>query len=364
MIEYENLKHLNAPFEEEYKQAYLDFIESGWYILGKQVQSFENEFANYLGVDHFVGVASGLDAIELSLRACNLPKGAEVIVPSNTYIATILAVVKLGLKPVLVAPDIQTYNLDPQKIEEKINKNTGAIVVVHLYGKCCEMDPICSIAQQYNLPIIEDAAQAHGASYRGVLAGNLGTYGAFSFYPTKNLGALGDGGGISTKDEVAAQSLQKLRNYGSAIKYHNEVVGYNSRLDELQAAFLRVKLKSLERINEHKRKLAQLYFKGLSKDFILPLQEEDKKDVFHIFNIRHQKRDALRDFLLQNGIKTEIHYPVAPHQQKAMHAILTEPCSIAQEIHDTTLSLPISYCHTEADIVKVIEVANRFITHN
>lgn len=364
MIEYENLRLLNASFEEEYKKAYLDFIDSGWYILGKQVESFESEFAKYLELSHFVGVASGLDAIELSLQACNLRKGAEVIVPSNTYIATILAVVKLGLKPVLVAPDIRTYNIDPLKIEEKINENTAAILVVHLYGKCCEMDPINSLAQKYSLAVIEDAAQAHGATYNGRKAGNLGDYGAFSFYPTKNLGALGDAGGISTNNEAAAKTLRKLRNYGSSVKYHNELVGYNSRLDELQAAFLRVKLKSLEKITAHKRKLASLYLEGLEDGFVLPIVEENKRDVYHIFNIRHTKRDKLREFLLENGVKTEIHYPIAPHNQKAMESILTEPCSIAEEIHNTTLSLPISYCHTEADILEVIEIANRFLKFN
>lgn len=360
MIDYENLRLLNASFEEEYKLAFDKFLESGWYILGEQVRLFEEEFAAYCGTQYFVGLASGLDALELSLKACNFPKGSEVIVPSNTYIASILAVVNVGLKPVLVAPKIETYNLDPSKIEAKINPNTVAILPVHLYGKCCDMGPINAIAKKHNLIVVEDAAQAHGATYNGIKAGNLGDFGAFSFYPTKNLGALGDAGGVSCNNEVSKNSISQLRNYGSSKKYYNESLGYNSRLDELQAAFLRIKLKKLDLITQHKRELAEIYFQGLDNRFIKPIKEENKEDVFHIFNIRHTKRDQLKEYLLENGIKTEIHYPLAPHNQKAMQGIIQDTCPIAEEIHQTTLSLPISYCHTKSDIERVVDTMNQF----
>lgn len=364
MIDYENLKKLNAPFEEEYHRVFSEFLNSGWYILGSQVEGFEKEFADYCGTNHFVGMASGLDAIELSLRACEFPKDAEVLVPSNTYIATILAVVKLGLKPIMVPPNIQSYNIDPSEIESRITSKTKAILVVHLYGKCCDMDPINEIAKRHELTVIEDAAQSHGAEYKGKRAGNLGHFGAFSFYPTKNLGALGDAGGVTVNDSSMASMLRKLRNYGSAVKYKNDVVGYNSRLDELQAAFLRVKLKALDQITNHKRELAEVYFDALSSEFILPIKEADKKDVFHIFNIRHSKRDELRQYLLDRGVKTEIHYPIAPHDQKAMKGIVKTPCAIAEEIHKTTLSLPISFCHSKKEIEEVVGHCNAFIKGN
>jgi dTDP-4-amino-4,6-dideoxygalactose transaminase len=234
-------------------------------------------------------------------------------------------------------------------------------MVVHLYGKVCDMDAIIKVALRHNLKIIEDCAQAHGAMYKGKKAGSFGHVGAFSFYPTKNLGALGDGGALTTSDKQLFQTVNTLRNYGSDQKYHNELLGYNSRLDELQAALLMIKLKKLDAINEHKRKLAQLYLHQLKDDFIKPLVHEDYFDVYHIFNIRHPKRDALREYLLKNEIKTEIHYPVAPNKQKAMIGIIeTQHTPIAEEIHNTTLSLPISYFHTESEIVYVINKMNQF----
>lgn len=361
MIEYENLAKLNKPFFEEYEKAFKETLESGWYILGTKVQTFEEEFATYCETKHCIGLANGLDALILALRAYNFEKGSEVIVPSNTYIATILAIVHNGLTPVLVEPDISTYNIDATKIEEKINSKTCAIMVVHLYGKMCEMDSVNTIAKKHNLKVVEDCAQAHGAKYKNIKAGNWGDFGAFSFYPTKNFGALADAGAMTCNDDKLADAINTLRNYGSKQKYYNEVVGYNSRLDEVQAAFLSVKLKYLDKINEHKRKLAELYLKNLKQDFIKPSVHPDYYDVYHIFNIRHAKRDALKDYLLKNEIKTDIHYPVAPNKQKAMIGILDmQSTPVAEEIHQTTLSLPISYYHTEQDILKVVETMNKF----
>jgi len=360
MIEYENLRKVNEQFFEGYRKKLNEVLQSGWYILGKQVENFEIEFAAYLGVKHCIGVASGLDALILALDAMEFEKGSEVLVPSNTYIATILAIVRCGLKPVLVEPDIQTYNIDPLKIEEKISSRTKAIMPVHLYGKSCNMDPIMAIAQKYNLVVIEDCAQAHGAMYKNKKVGTFGI-GCFSFYPTKNLGALGDAGAIVTDNDALAEKLRALRNYGSSIKYYNDYVGYNSRLDEVQAAFLRVKLPFLDDINNHKRKLARIYLENLSDAFVKPVVHPDYFDVYHIFNVRHAQRDELREYLLQNGIKTEIHYPCSPHKQKAMQGILEGDYPISEEIHSTTLSLPISYFHTEEETLHICEVMNAFV---
>ena len=361
MIEYENLRKANAPFFEEYRAVFEKTLQSGWYILGEQVKLFEAEFAGYCNVQHAVGVANGLDAMTLALRSYNFSPGDEVLVPSNTYIASILAILHAGLKPVLVEPRLSTYNINPENIREKISKRTRAVLVVHLYGKLCEMDAILSIAREYGLAVVEDCAQAHGASLRGKRAGSFGDFGAFSFYPTKNLGALADAGAVTTDDPKKAEAIRTLRNYGSEKKYYNSIVGYNSRLDELQAAFLRVKLAALDKINAHKRKLAAIYQAELSDAYVKPVTQEDYLDVFHIYTIRHPKRDQLRTFLSENGIHTEVHYPVAPNRQLAMRGILDmTDTPIAQEIHETILSLPISFFHTEDDIRQVVGVMNRF----
>ncbi len=360
MIDYENLRKANEPFFDEYRTSFNDLLNSGWFILGNAVKNFEQEFAAFNGNKYCVGVANGLDALILCLRALNLEKGSEVIVPSNTYIATILSILQCDLIPVLVEPDIRTYNIDPKKIEEAITAKTRAIMVVHLYGKSCEMDSISTIAKKRNIALIEDCAQSHGAKYKGKMTGTFG-YSAFSFYPTKNLGCLGDGGAVTTDDESFAGKIRMLRNYGSEKKYYNEVVGYNSRLDEVQAGFLSVKLKHLNEITYHKQKLAKLYHDGLKNDFIKPVADSDYIDVFHIYNVRHPKRNELKEYLLKNEIKTDIHYPVPPHQQKAMVGVLTKQhFPISEEIHATTLSLPISYCHSESDVQRVIEVMNKF----
>jgi dTDP-4-amino-4,6-dideoxygalactose transaminase len=361
MIEYENLYKLNKPFFTDYDEAFESVKSSGWFILGNQVSEFESSFAAYCGSKYCIGVANGLDALILSLKALNFKQGKEVIVPSNTYIATILSILHCGLKPVLVEPDIKTYNIDPDRIEEAINGNTVAIMVVHLYGKCCEMDRINQIAANHQLRVIEDCAQAHGAMFKKQKAGTFGDFGAFSFYPTKNLGALGDAGSINTDDESLMRKVKILRNYGSEKKYYNEVVGFNSRLDELQAAFLSIKLKRLDEINDHKRKLAKIYAENLKDDYIKPIVHPDYDDVHHIYAIRHPERDRLRDYLLENNIKTEIHYPIPPHQQKAlMGEFEGRHFPISEEIHQTILSLPISYFHSEADIKFVIETLNNF----
>jgi dTDP-4-amino-4,6-dideoxygalactose transaminase len=361
MIEYENLRKSNAPFFPEYRENFESVLNSGWFVLGQQVKTFEEDFARYCGTKYCVGTANGLDALTLALRALEFRPGSEVIVPSNTYIATILSVLNCNLTPVLVEPDIATYNIDPALVQKAITKKTAAILVVHLYGKCCQMDIIEDIARKHDLKIVEDCAQAHGAMFKNKRAGTFGDYSAFSFYPTKNLGALGDGGSLNTNSADLNVIARKLRNYGSEKKYFNDIVGVNSRLDEMQAAFLNVKLKRLDEINSHKRRLASLYQKHLKDDFIKPQTHDDFFDVFHIYNVRHPRRDELKEYLLGNGIGCEIHYPVPPNKQKAMAGILDNySCPIADEIHKTTISLPISFFHTDEDILNVIEEMNSF----
>lgn len=361
MIEYENLNKVNAHFSKTFLVETKKLLKSGQFILGKNVTDFEHNFAKYNKSNYCVSVANGLDALHLSLKICNFAKGSEIIVPSNTYIATIFSIINNGLKPVLVEPDINTYNINPFLIEEKITAKTKAIIVVHLYGKACNMNAISNICNKYNLLLIEDCAQAHGAKYFGQNVGTFGNYGAFSFYPTKNLGALGDAGCILTKTAIEAIALKTIRNYGSLIKYNNMTIGVNSRMDELQAVFLNIKLKQLNKINNHKRKLAKLYLKNLKSDFIKPVIEHGYHDVYHIFNIRHPKRDKLREYLLKNNIKTEIHYPIAPHNQQALQGFFKkQKFPISEKIHNTTVSLPISFFHSEKDIYKIIETINKF----
>jgi dTDP-4-amino-4,6-dideoxygalactose transaminase len=361
MIEYENLGKVNEPFFAELRRTFSETLESGWYILGRNVELFEREFADYCGAAHCIGVASGLDALVLSLKAFAFPAGSEVLVPSNTYIATILAIIQSGLKPVLVEPDLATYNIDPARIEEKITGATVAMMAVHLYGKVCDMERITQIGRRHGLRIFEDCAQAHGANMHGKKAGTFGDCAAFSFYPTKNLGALGDAGAVLTDDSDCAARIRMLRNYGSARKYYNDAVGMNSRLDEIQAAFLSVKLPQLDRINRHKRRLAALYHQGLRDDYIKPCLQEGFFDVSHIYNIRHDRRDELKEYLAEQGIQTEIHYPVPPHRQKALQGMFrVDAYPLADELHATTLSLPISVCHSEEDVARVIDVMNSF----
>jgi dTDP-4-amino-4,6-dideoxygalactose transaminase len=361
VIFYENLAEVNKVYRDELVTAATKVFDGGMLILGTEVSSFESEFSTYVGTKYCVGVANGLDALTLSIIAQDFPAGAEIIVASNTYIATILAVLNANCIPVLVEPDLGTYNLDPAKISEKITSKTRAICVTHLYGKSCDMSQICTFASQYGLTVIEDCAQSHGAHHHGRMTGAFGIAGCFSFYPTKNLGALGDGGAICTSDDDMYDRLIHLRNYGSRIKYHNQYIGYNSRLDEIQAAFLRVKLPNLNQVTDHKRKLANVYFKYLdSNKFILPKIEDFNYDVFHIFPIRCANRNELKAFLESKGIKTEIHYPIPPHRQAALKNKFADEFELADLISQSIISLPISFAHKESDIEEVCYWMNRF----
>lgn len=360
IIEYESLARSNSAFFAELEQAAARVIRSGWYVLGQEVSAFESEFAHYVGTRHCVGVANGLDALMLSIEALDLPKGSEILVASNTYIATILAIVRVGHRPVLVEPVAETYNIDPDRLIDGLTPLTRAICVTHMFGKTCRMDGVMSFAREHNLRVIEDCAQSHGASLAGKQTGTFGDAGCFSFYPTKNLGALGDAGAVVTDDDALADRLRHLRNYGSKVKYVNEYVGVNSRVDEMQAALLRVKLRHLPAMTAHKRNLATIYFSALPKGVTLPSQQADEFDVFHIFGIRHPRRDALRARLLEHGIKTEVHYPIPPHRQRAMRGILFGEYPIADELHATELSLPISTGHHPDSILRVCEAISKF----
>jgi dTDP-4-amino-4,6-dideoxygalactose transaminase len=318
--------------------------------------AFEFEFAQHIGARHCIGVANGLDALIIAIEALDLPLGSEILVASNTYIATILAIVRAGHQPVLVEPELETFNMDVCQLRPSLTARTRAICVTHLFGKTCRMDEICEFATEHGLKIIEDCAQSHGAKLAGRMTGTFGDAGCFSFYPTKNLGAVGDAGAIVTNDDALAERLRYMRNYGSIEKYVNLYVGVNSRLDEMQAALLRVKLRHLDQMTLHKRTLAQAYFAGLPTWLSLPRQREDEYDVFHIFGVRHAQRDALRAWLLEQGVKTEIHYPIPPHRQKAMRGILSGEWPVADILHATELSLPVSVGHTLEDIEQVIRI--------
>jgi dTDP-4-amino-4,6-dideoxygalactose transaminase len=356
MIEYESLARSNQTVMAELEAAANRVIRSGWYVLGQEVSAFETEFATYAESAHCVGVANGLDALILSIEALELPQRSDILVASNTYIATILAIVRTGHRPVLVEPELETFNIDPERLEAAMTAKTRAICVTHLFGKSCRMTEVMDFANEHGLYVIEDCAQSHGARYDGKLTGSFGISGCFSFYPTKNLGAIGDAGAIVTHDEVYADRLRHLRNYGSKRKYENAYLGVNSRLDEIQAAFLRVKLKHMQEVTEHKRALAEVYFELLPTWVSQPLRRPLEFDVFHIFGTRVEKRDELRQWLLDSGVKTEVHYPIAPHRQKAMQGILEGHYPIADALHATELSLPISAGHTVDDIERVCEI--------
>ena len=343
-ISYLDLRAQHAEVKQEIDAAFQRVLLSGTYILGEEVAAFEREFASYCGVEHCVGVGNGLDALHLILRALDIGSGDEVIVPSNTFIATWLAVSQCGARPVPVEPDLRTYNIDPAQIERAINARTRAIVPVHLYGLPAEMDLINAIARKHGLTVIEDAAQAHGARYRGTRAGALGDAAGFSFYPGKNLGALGDAGAVTTDDDTLADRVRILRNYGSRIKYQNETKGFNSRLDELQAALLRVKLARLERWNDARRAIAATYLREMESTGLgLPVSPEWAEPVWHIFPVRSPRRDALQRHLGEAGIGTMIHYPVPPHLQPAYADLgLSEGAlPISERIHREILSLPL-----------------------
>lgn len=361
IIPYENLSKLNKEFEEKFREKFNNFLDKGWYILGNEVKEFEEKFAQYCNSKYCIGVANGLDGLELALLVFGFPPKSEIIVPSNTYIATILAIINAGHIPVLVEPNIHTYNIDETLIEEAITVNTRAILVVHLYGQAAQMDVICKISKKYNLEIIEDCAQAHGAKLNGQIAGTFGKIGVFSFYPTKNLGALGDAGAIITDEKKIFDKLKALRNYGSEKKYYNKYIGRNSRLDELQASFLNIKLPYLNKINNHKRELATFYNSQLTNEVIKPIEIVNSIHVYHIYNIRTNRRDELKQYLLENGIFTEIHYPLPPNQQEGYQKYFFNMAfPISEEIHSTTLSLPISYITTKQDVEEIIKKINYF----
>lgn len=339
---------LNAVYvglKSELDAAYHRVMESGWYILGQEVEAFEAEFASYCGSRYCITLGNGLDALHLILKAMGIENGDEVIVPANTFIATWLAVSYAGAIPVPVEPDVRTYNIDPDRIESAVTQKTKAIIPVHLYGQPADMDSIGTIAKKYNLRVIEDAAQAQGSLYKGRMSGNLGYAAGFSFYPGKNLGALGDAGAVTTNDEVLAQRIRMLRNYGSKVKYYNEVKGYNSRLDEMQAAFLRVKLKYLDEWNKRRSEIASLYLSSLSglPDLTLPAVPDWASPIWHVFPIRHSRRDDFQRYLKGCGIDTLIHYPVPPHLSEAYSDLSISKGSlpVAEEIASTELSLPI-----------------------
>lgn len=362
-IPFVTFKPLEKELDKELRAAFERVYESSWYIEGKEDDAFEKAFAKYCSTEYCVGVGNGLDALMLSLKALDIKAGDEVIVPSNTYIATALAVTYTGATPVFVEPLMETYNIDPSKIEEKITDRTKAIMPVHLYGQACDMDAIMEIAQKYNLKIVEDCAQAHGAKYKGKTVGSFGIAAGFSFYPGKNLGALGDAGAMVTDSKELADKVRALGNYGSDYKYHHIYQGNNSRLDELQAAFLSAKLPHLDKVNEERRRIAERYMQGITnKKIVLPTVIDDVEPVWHIFAVRTQRRDELAEYLSDLGVSTNKHYPIPMHLQKCYAGmnIKEGELPIAEEISATELSIPMYYGMTNQEIDYVIDAINRF----
>ena len=355
------------PMEKELdiqlREAFSRVFERSWYIEGKEDEAFETAFAKYCETDYCVGCGNGLDALVLSLKALGIGEGDEVIVPSNTYIATALAVTYVGANPVFSEPDIRTFNIDPYKIEEKITENTKAIIPVHLYGQPCDMDPIMELAKKYQLFVIEDCAQAHGALYKGKKIGTFGDAAGFSFYPGKNLGALGDAGAVVTNCKELADKIRAIGNYGSDYKYHHIYQGVNSRLDEMQAAFLSAKLPLLDKMNENRRYIAGRYMEGIrNREIILPYVLPETEPVWHIFGIRLKQRDELAEYLSDKGISTNKHYPIPMHLQECYKELNIREGSlpICEEISATELSLPLYYGMTEEEIQYVINCINAF----
>ena len=369
MISFLDLKNINQQYRQQLIEACTRVIDSGWYIGGTELEQFEQNFAKYCGTQYAIGVANGLDALILTLRAWKelgkLQDGDEVIVPSNTYIASILAISANQLKPVLVEPNPNTFNLDPAKIEAALTEKTKVILPVHLYGQLAEMPEIMQIAKQHNLLVLEDSAQSHGAQIQGKKAGNWGDASGFSFYPGKNLGALGDAGAVTTNDPELATMLKALRNYGSHEKYKNLVPGVNSRLDEIQAAMLDIKLKYLDQETQHRRYIASLYLNGIKNPLIqLPLKEVNaetyEQHVWHLFVIRTEHREALQKYLLEHGVQTLIHYPIPPHKQQAYKEWNDMSYPISEQIHDEVLSLPMGPTLSAVDAERVIALCNEF----
>ncbi len=354
----------NTQFRERAIKTLEQVFDKGWYILGEQVQQFEQEYAAFHKVKHCIGVANGLDALHIALRIKGITKGDEVIVPSNTYIATVLSISFVGAKPIFVEPNPDTYNLDPNRIEQAITPNTKAIIPVHLYGQACEMDAIMQVANKHNLYVVEDNAQGQGAMYNGKKTGSFGQVNATSFYPSKNLGALGDAGAITTDNDTLAYKCRVMRNYGSQKRYYNEVIGLNSRLDEVQAALLRIKLQFLDKWNAERNQIAQIYLNELKNtgDIILPITAEKATHIYHLFVIRTKHRDALQEYLHTKGIQTVIHYPIPPHLQECYQHLGYKKGDfpIAEELADTCLSLPIFVGMTQNQIQYVCDTIKNF----
>ncbi|PWK28306.1 dTDP-4-amino-4,6-dideoxygalactose transaminase [Arcicella aurantiaca] len=360
-IPFLNLKSTNQIYEAQITEEISKAVCSGWYILGERLKQFETSFANYCGVKYCIGVANGLDALTIMLKASEFPKDSEVIVPANSYIATILAVSNANLVPVPVEPILDDYLINPHAIEQAITAKTKAILVTHLYGRCCKMDEINAIATKYGLKVFEDAAQAHGAIYNNKKAGNLSDGAGFSFYPSKNLGAMGDAGAITTNDDAFAERIFALRNYGSSQKYIFDYQGYNSRLSEIQAAILNIKLPYLDTENNYRKKIANRYLTEINNPKItLPIADSINNDAWHLFVIRVENRDSFRQLLSENGIGTDVHYPLAPHQQLAYKSWNHLTLPITEKIHQQVVSLPLNTSLTDEEISYIIHYINTY----
>ncbi|MCR5260801.1 MAG: DegT/DnrJ/EryC1/StrS family aminotransferase [Candidatus Gastranaerophilales bacterium] len=361
MIKFLDLHKINERYRSEIDARIKEVLDSGWYLLGKNDEIFEKHFAEYCGTKYAIGVGNGLEALSLIIKAYGFGAGDEIIVPANTYIATILAITYNGCTPVLVEPDINTYNINPDLIEEKITERTKAIMVVHLYGQAVQMEKIWALAEKYNLKVFEDSAQGHGAIYQGKRTGNLGDASGFSFYPGKNLGCIGDGGAVTTNDKEIADKIRALRNYGSHVKYHNIYQGENSRLDEIHAAVLDVKLPHLDYDNARRREISKYYRENIKNDkILLPKVYDEKAHVWHVFAVRTEKRDEFQEYLKQHEIQTLIHYPIPPHKQECYKEWNNLSLPITEEIHNTILSLPISPVMEDFEVEKVVEVVNEY----
>lgn len=361
MINFLDLYKINERYRQEIDKKIKEVLDSGWYLQGKKNEEFCNSFANFCGTKYALGVANGLDALNIIIKAYGFGENDEIVVPANTYIASILAISQNGCTPILVEPDISTYNINPDLIEEKITKNTKAIMVVHLYGQAVLMDKINSIAKKYNLRVIEDSAQAHGAYYKEQRVGALGDASGFSFYPGKNLGCMGDGGAITTNDKELYEKCKAIANYGSNTKYNHIYKGINSRLDEIQAAILSVKLKYLDDDNNKRREIAKKYINNIKNPLITtPITQDNSSHVWHVFVARVKEREKFQKYLLDNGIQTIIHYPTPPHKQDAYKELSNEYFPITEQIHKEIISLPISPVMQEQEVDRVIEVVNGF----
>ncbi len=365
MIKFLDLQEINAQYEQELKQVANRVIDSGWYLMGKELETFEQNYAQFCGTKYALGVANGLDALRLIFKAYielgMMQKGDEVIVPANTYIASILAITDNDLVPVLVEPNIKTYNLDSSKIEEHITPKTKAILTVHLYGQNSIDEKMLKLCKKHNLKLVEDAAQSHGAQFNGKVTGSIGDVGGHSFYPGKNLGALGDAGAVTTNDVELYNTIKALQNYGSHIKYENLYQGLNSRLDEIQAGFLNVKLKYIQKDIEARREIANFYLKGISNPkIVLPFVTDIEACVWHLFVIRTREREGLQKYLMDNGVQTLIHYPIPPHKQQAYKEWNSRSYPITEQIHKDILSLPISGVQSAEETKYIIQVINEF----